>query len=122
MSYDPASGAEIGRRSFADQHLLDRVVNTGVAWHEGQLFGWVNQLIGLLTAVSLIMVSVLGVLMWWRRRPTGRRGAPANPRGSVARWPMVALAVLALLMPLFGLSVLLILGVQTLSSRRAPSR
>ena len=32
--------------------MLDRIVGIGVAAHEGQLFGWFNQLLGLLTAIG----------------------------------------------------------------------
>ncbi|WP_448664108.1 PepSY-associated TM helix domain-containing protein [Sphingomonas sp. CJ20] len=71
VTYDPATGRETGRRGFAEQHIVDRIVNTGVALHEGQLFGLANQLIGVLTAVSLIAISILGVAMWLKRRPQG---------------------------------------------------
>ena len=54
VTYDPATGARVGRSGFADQHVLDRIVNTGVAWHEGQLFGVANQIVGVLTAPALI--------------------------------------------------------------------
>jgi uncharacterized iron-regulated membrane protein len=63
VSYDPATGRETARRGFADQHVIDRVVNTGVAWHEGQLFGVANQIIGVLTALALIVLSLVGALM-----------------------------------------------------------
>lgn len=118
VAYDPATGAEVSRRGFADAHVIDRVVNTGVAWHEGQLFGWANQLIGLLTALALIAVSVLGLLMWWRRRPPGRLAAP--PRAEHApRWPLAVLALLGVLMPLFGASLLVVWAVDRLVVRRA---
>jgi uncharacterized iron-regulated membrane protein len=106
VTYDAATGAETGRRDFADQHVIDRVVNTGVAWHEGQLFGIVNQLIGLATTLGLVTISILGLLLWLRRRPAGRLGAPPAPWGKAARWPLAALLVLALLLPLFGISLI----------------
>ena len=109
VTFDPSTGAETGRRGFADTHVVDRVVNTGIAWHEGQLFGWANQLVGLLTALALIAISVMGVLMWLRRRPRGRVGAPPPVRGARLRWAIVALIVAAVLLPLFGASLLVLL-------------
>ena len=108
VTYSPATGAQVGRKDFADQPMVDRVVNTGVAWHEGQLFGWANQLLGLLTAIALVATSVLGVLTWLRRRPAGSLGAP--PPGSVARRRglVVAVVIAGVLLPLFGLSVLVL--------------
>ncbi|EZP72029.1 hypothetical protein BV96_02160 [Sphingomonas paucimobilis] len=82
VTYDPVTGVETGRRGFADQHVVDRIVNTGVAWHEGQLFGWVNQLIGVLTAIVLVTISILGVVMWLKRRPQGGIGAPPQGQAS----------------------------------------
>ncbi|KRB86800.1 hypothetical protein ASE00_01965 [Sphingomonas sp. Root710] len=108
VTYDPATGVEIGRRGFSDQHIIDRIVNTGVAWHEGQLFGLANQLIGLATAIALIAVSILGVLMWLKRRPAGTFGAPDVSIRVSGKWFFAGLVVLGLMMPLFGLSVIIV--------------
>ncbi len=70
--------------NFADKHVVDRIVNTGIAWHEGQLFGWANQLMGLLTAIALAATAIMGVLMWLKRRPEGRAGGPTGRTGSLA--------------------------------------
>src|SRR3546814_9631501 len=48
VTYDMGTGREASREGFADGHVIDRVVGYGIAWHEGQLFGWVNQLVGVL--------------------------------------------------------------------------
>ena len=99
VTYDAATGAETGRRGFADQHVIDRVVNTGIAWHEGQLFGLANQLIGAATALALIAIGIAGVLMWLKRRPRGTLGAPPAARGARLGWPIAALVAAGLLPP-----------------------
>ena len=76
ITYDMATGYELSRSGFADKHIIDRAVSYGIAWHEGQLFGWVNQLIGLLTALALIILMVSGFIMWRRRKPDDLLGAP----------------------------------------------
>jgi uncharacterized iron-regulated membrane protein len=108
VTYNPATGAPVGRKNFADQPMVDRVVNTGVAWHEGQLLGWANQLLGLFTAIALIATSVLGVLTWLRRRPAGSFGAPPPGSGARRNGLVVAVVIAGLLLPLFGLSVLVL--------------
>jgi uncharacterized iron-regulated membrane protein len=118
VSYDADTGAETGRRGFADQHAIDRVVNTGIAWHEGQLFGWANQLLGVATALALVAISLMGVLMWLRRRPQGGLGAPPAARGVKLRWAVAALVVAGLLMPLFGASLLLLAILDRIVARR----
>lgn len=75
ISYNPANGVETGRSDFADKHPIDRAVNYGIAWHEGQLFGLPNQLMGLAIALALIALSILA----------RRCGSSANPRGRWAR-------------------------------------
>ncbi len=117
VTYDPITGAETARRGFADQHVLDRIVNTGVAWHEGQLFGWVNQLIGVLTAIAMVTISILGVVMWLKRRPQGIIGAPPAVAGAGKLWMVVTLVVLALMLPLFGASLVALLVIDRLVSR-----
>lgn len=114
VTYDPASAAETSRSGFADQHTVDRIVNTGVAWHEGQLFGWINQLIGVLTALALIAVSILGVVMWLKRRPQGQLGAPHAIAGPRKGWLIAIVVMLAVLLPLFGASLLILLIVDGL--------
>ena len=99
---------EVSRSDFADRHIVDRIVNTGIAWHEGQLFGLANQLLGLFTAIALIAISILGVLMWLSRRPEGKLAAPPAVSDAVPRGLIAAIIMAGLLLPLFGASVLLI--------------
>jgi uncharacterized iron-regulated membrane protein len=106
LRYDAATGAEVSRSTFADKHPIDRVVGYGIAWHEGQLFGWINQLIGVLTALMLVTLTVSGFVMWRRRKPAGLLGAPpAPPAPARPRLLLGAGIVLALLLPLFTLSL-----------------
>ena len=110
LTLDGTTGAVKSRRAFADMPLIDRVIGIAVSAHEGQLFGWPNQLLGLLTAVGLVVMAISAIVMWWRRRSPGTLGAPAADSGS--RTP-VGLATtgcaLAFLLPLFGLSALAII-------------
>lgn len=108
IDYDATTGAIIRREGFADKHPIDRVINYGIAWHEGQLFGWVNQLIGLLTALALFAVAASGIVMWWRRRPDGVLGAPPAPSEVRLRWVAGITLGLALLLPMLALSLLVV--------------
>lgn len=107
---------------FDRQNIVDRVVNVVVAAHEGQLFGRINQAILLLTAIGLVVLSASATVMWWRRRPADMLGAPrraAQPRFSVML--AVGIAMLALLLPLFGLSLILVLAIERVLLPRIPS-
>ncbi|MCH4151359.1 MAG: PepSY domain-containing protein [Sphingobium sp.] len=109
IRYDAASARELSRDSFADKHVIDRVVGYGVAWHEGALFGWVNQLIGLLTALMLVAMSVTGFILWWRKRPKGSLGAPPRPRTPARSIGVLLIGTFFFLtLPLFALSLVAI--------------
>lgn len=122
VTYGITSGREISRSGFAAKHPVDRVINYGIAWHEGQLFGWVNQLIGLLTAAGLVTLAVSGFLLWRRRKPAGQLGAPPSPPAP-AELRVVAAIILALaaLIPLLAVSLILLWLVERLIVPRFPS-
>lgn len=122
IRYDLTGQNELSRERFEDGHVIDRVVAYGVAWHEGQLFGWLNQLIGLATAALLMMLAVSGFIMWRRRRPVGRLGAPPQPSapGQVRGVVAIVLAF-AFLLPLLALSLVAVLVLERLVLARIPT-
>ena len=107
ISFDVATGKEMSRTGFADKHVIDRAVNYGIAWHEGQLFGWINQLVGVLTAMGLITLVISGFMMWRRRKPVDALGAPIAPAvPQKIRGVAVIMGVMAILLPLLAISLL----------------
>ncbi|HTN42183.1 MAG TPA: PepSY domain-containing protein [Nitrospiria bacterium] len=119
---DGTTGAILKRVNFSDHHPIDRLVGIGVAAHEGQLFGWPNQLLGILTASGLILLSVSSVNMWWRRRPAGVLGAPdpvQNTRFSIGLGILILL--FAVYLPLFGISMIVVKLVEKLILGRIPA-
>jgi uncharacterized iron-regulated membrane protein len=123
LVFDGTNGTIKSRRDFADTPLLDRIIGIAVSAHEGQLFGWPNQLLGLFTAIGLVLMAVSSAIMWWRRRAPGTLGAPpatqATPRSSFA--PVATIVMLALLLPLFGLSAIVVAAVERWILRRIPA-
>jgi uncharacterized iron-regulated membrane protein len=118
---DGKTGSIKDRRDFADRHLIDRLVGTGIAAHEGRLFGWPNQLLGVFTATGLVLLSISSVILWWRRREPGVLGAPralASPRLSFGLRTLVVL--LGIYLPLFGASLVLVLLLEATLLRRIP--
>ena len=109
ITYDAMTGERLTVERFADRHPIDRAVGYGIAWHEGQLFGWFNQLVGAFTALALITLSVSGFLMWRRRKPEAALGAPPAPALPMRMRGVAAIMlVLALLLPLLALSLALL--------------
>jgi uncharacterized iron-regulated membrane protein len=106
---NPSTGAILKRTDFHSKPWLDRVIGTGVAAHEGQLFGFANQMLSLFTAIGLFTLSISALVMWWRRRPEGALGAPVPLRRVRASAGLVLLTVaLALYFPFLGGSMILV--------------
>jgi uncharacterized iron-regulated membrane protein len=115
------TGAILHRENFAQRNWVDQTVGVGVAAHEGQLFGWPNQLVSLLTATGLFMASISAAVLWWRRRGEGVLGAPlpaAPPRFS--KGLLVIVVVLGALLPLLGASITIVLVIEQLILSRIP--
>ena len=120
ITYDAMTGKEKHRETFADSHPIDRIVGYGVAWHEGALFGWVNQLIGVVTALMLVTLAVTGFVMWRRRKPADRLGAPPVPSRPVASRLVPAILLLAGFLPLLALSLIVVVAFDRLVLPRLP--
>jgi uncharacterized iron-regulated membrane protein len=122
IRYDAMTGEESSREGAADKHIIDRAVGYGIAWHEGQLFGWINQVIGVSTALALITLTITGFMMWRGRKPDEMLGAPPVPAVPVRMKGVAAImAGLALLLPLFALSLGLLWLVDRFLLPRLPS-
>ena len=116
------TGTIKSRKDFSDKHVIDKVVGTGTALHEGRLFGWPNQLLGLLTALGLVTLSVSSVVLWWRRRESRTLGAPARMISRpVSTGLLLVIVLLGLYLPLFGVSLIGVLLAEFLFLRRVPS-
>ncbi len=113
-------GAVSSVKRFGAKPLLDRAVGYGVAAHEGHLFGWANQVLNLLVATGLLLMSVAATVLWLRRRPPGALGVPGRaPEPRVGIGAVLAMLVLGVLLPELGASLLLlVVGALVLGWRR----
>ncbi len=119
---DGTTGTIESRDDFSTKHPIDTAVAIGIALHEGRLFGWPNQLLGLLTALGLVVVCMSAVWLWLRRRDPGTLGAPPPGVPRARSLPLVALMlVLGALLPLFGLSLVVVLLLERFLLRRIPA-
>lgn len=115
ITYDGDSGKMLSRETFADKHPIDKVIGYGIAWHEGQLLGWFNQLIGVLTTLALILLAISGFIMWRRRKPGGQLGAPKKTRSDASLKGVAAITIImACLLPLLGVSLIALLLIEKL--------
>jgi uncharacterized iron-regulated membrane protein len=113
------NGRLVSRTEFGQRPLLDRVVGIGVSGHEGHLFGWPNVVLDAFAALSMILVGFSAIELWLRRRRPGRLGAPAGrlPDG-VSKGFVALVVVMGLLLPMFGMSVILVVVLERTILRR----
>ncbi|MNT44018.1 hypothetical protein D3C72_1805170 [compost metagenome] len=73
------------------------------------MFGPLNQIIILLVCLMILLGSVSGLVMWWKRRPEGGLGVPPL-RHDLPRWKTATVIMLLLgaAFPLVGGSMLLV--------------
>jgi len=112
MHMDQYSGELLASVGWKDYGLVPKAVELGVSIHMGKYFGLANQLLMLFAALVTLLLSITGTVMWWQRRPQGVGvvGAPPMPP-YVQHWrvPLAIVAVLGLLFPLVGLSLVVVL-------------
>jgi uncharacterized iron-regulated membrane protein len=122
LYFDPTTGAIVKQEPFSQQPLVDRLINICIAMHEGQLFGWISQMLGLTAALGLITLSISAIVMWWRRRKVGVLGAPlpiGKPRWSFAL--VTAVLALAIYLPEMAISLAMILLLERMVFSRMPA-
>ncbi|MGJ4857207.1 PepSY-associated TM helix domain-containing protein [Labrys sp. La1] len=118
---DQYSGKPIVDLKFADFGGVAKAIEFGINVHQGQQWGLANQLVMLATCLAIILASVSGVMMWWKRRPSGRLGVPpypSDPRVYRGLW-IVANAV-GLAFPITGLAIAVMVALDLLVIRTVP--
>ncbi|ABA05573.1 propeptide, PepSY amd peptidase M4 [Nitrobacter winogradskyi Nb-255] len=107
LHVDQYSGRVIGDVRFADYGWAAKAVELGVQIHMGNYFGRLNQIVMLIPCIGIIVLTITGPLMWWRRRPKGEFAAPqplSSPRLRTSAMIVIGLCVM---FPLAGASLAL---------------
>lgn len=120
---DQYSGEALAVYSYDDLSLLSKTVANGIAIHEGRRFGPVNMTLTTLFCLAVIFMCVSAPIMWWTRRGTASGLAAPRARLPIfANWILLlSVVALGIFLPLFGLSLLVILALDHLVIRRIPA-
>jgi uncharacterized iron-regulated membrane protein len=90
----------------------------GIALHEATMGIW-NTILDTLFCLTVIVMSVSGVVMWWKRRPAGTIGTPLYPKDyRVPKTVLGIAAAVSILFPLTGLSIVSFAIIDFLLPRR----
>ena len=109
LHLDQYSGKVLADIRWQDYGVVARSVEMGVVLHEGKFFGLANQLLMFAVCLLILLSSVSGLVMWWKRRPQGSLGVPPL-RHDLPLWKtaVVIMIGLGIAFPLVGLSLLAI--------------
>ncbi|HAZ94911.1 MAG TPA: hypothetical protein DCW94_04355 [Porticoccaceae bacterium] len=117
LHFDQYSAELIKHIGFKDHHPVEQFVSQGVSLHEGALFGWPNQLLGVLTALAIICISVFGLYSWWLRKPEDRAGVPDRVEQKPSKGFFAGIVLLGLLLPAAGISFVVIYIIEWIGIR-----
>ncbi len=116
---DRYSGALLMDIPFASYGPAAKAIEWGISVHLGQQYGRLNQMVMLFACIAIVTLAVAAAAMWWKRRPAGALGVPPLP--SDRRKLVGVLAILAVggtIYPLVGASLVLMLAIDWLATRR----
>ncbi|PWV89431.1 putative iron-regulated membrane protein [Paenibacillus cellulosilyticus] len=124
MHIDQYSGNTLVSLRYDDYGIAAKAIEIGISLHEGKYFGTANLVLCLLACITLAGTSFLGVVMWWRRRPKGsmKLGAPgANHTYKLQKGVAAIVIIMAILLPLVGITLIAALILDWLILRRIPA-
>lgn len=106
--FDQYSGEQLYHGTWDNIGILMKTRLWVMAFHQGQ-FGLWNWILVLLTAIGLTFLSLAGLLSYLKRKQNGQWSLPPQPKQfSVNPLFIGGIVLLALVLPLFGLSILLL--------------
>lgn len=102
---DRYTGKVLADIPFADYGVAGKAMAVGIAFHEGDMGLW-NLVLVTVFCLSILFLSVSGIVMWWKRRPKGggaRLFAPVvSEPGPLWKTGAIIMLAVSLLFPLSG--------------------
>ncbi|HWJ74849.1 MAG TPA: PepSY domain-containing protein [Kaistia sp.] len=120
---DQYTGNILADIRYADYKPVAKLMAWGIGLHKGMAGTW-NFVFNLVYLALVLFLCVSGIVMWWKRRPSGvgRLAAPPMPR-ELPLWKgaiLVGLAV-SLAFPMAGIALICVLAVDMLVLTRVPA-
>ena len=115
--FDQYSGNQLAHITWDKVGFLMRGRMWVMAFHQGE-FGFWNWLLVLVTAVILALMSSAALVSYLLRKPKNQWGIPKTPSNfKVGYGILFMLVILSIVFPLFGISLLLITGIEYYRSK-----
>ncbi len=112
LYFDQYSGKKLGTIKYDDYGIIAKWFTWGIPLHEGHLFGILNKIINLLVCIALLVAIGMGFVSWIKRTKNTSVKLPHRVKKPASLSLVIFLVILGLLMPLFGLSLILVIIIE----------
>ncbi|CCN81646.1 putative PiuB iron-regulated membrane protein [Vibrio nigripulchritudo SFn27] len=119
---DQYSGEILADVTWEDYNWMAKFMAAGIALHTGEV-SIINKLLNVFFCLAFVAVSVTGALMWWKRRPAGKKklGAPPSfQKGGIWKLGAVTVVLVGFAFPLAGATIVTVLIVDALLLKAMP--
>jgi uncharacterized iron-regulated membrane protein len=118
---DQFSGRTIDTMDIYGNGGVSVVSDTLVSTHMGTQLGIASRIVMTLVCLAMIWSIISAVVMYTKRRRPGTAGLPRRPVDVRLAWGLVAiLVVLGIVYPLWGVTALIVVGVDRFVIRKVP--
>ncbi len=118
IHFDQYSGKVLKRHNWQDIGILMELRQVAMRLHQGE-YGLANWIAVLLIVLVFTLSTAAGLTSYLIRKPNGRWGIPKVPENFKPSYGLIVIiAILAIVFPLFGISLIFILGFEGLGKIR----
>lgn len=108
LHIDQYTGAILADYRYDNYQPIGKLMAWGITVHKGLEYGLPNQIAGLIICIGIVGMVVSGVVLWWKRKPSGQLGAPKSPGIKKMKGLAVILILFGILFPLVGVSIIIV--------------
>lgn len=112
--FDQYSGEFIAKVNYEDYGIIGKWFTWGIPLHEGHLFGIANKIVNLIVCIAFLAAIAMGFVSWMKRIRPGDFNLPKRINKPWSIGAILTILILGILMPLFGLSVLVIFIIESI--------
>ncbi|MGB7403604.1 MAG: PepSY domain-containing protein [Arcobacter sp.] len=120
---DRYTGHVLSKVTFDDYSFAGKTMAVSIPIHMGLVTIW-NLIINTIICLSVIVLSITGVIMWWKRRPekSGFKLVPPAIPSKLPHWhnAMIVMLALSLFFPLVGITLVCVLLLDMFILSRIP--
>ena len=120
---DRYTGNVLAKVTFDDYSLAGKTMAVSIPIHMGLVTIW-NLIINTIICLSVIVLSITGVIMWWKRRPqkAGFKLVPPDIPTNLPHWhkAMIMMLAISLIFPLVGITLVCVLLLDMFVLSRIP--